>query len=37
MSFAIAGLFGLDIYYISLLEPTLTEDLVLLFNGLPRG
>lgn len=37
LSFAIAGIFGLDIYCISLLEPTLTEeDLGVLFNGLPR-
>ena len=37
LSFAIAGFFGLDIYCISLLEPTLTEeDLGLLFNSLPR-
>ena len=37
LSFAIAGIFGLDIYCISLLEPTLTEeDLALLFNNLPR-
>ena len=37
LSFAIAGIFGLDIYCISLLEPTLTEeDLSLLFNNLPR-
>lgn len=37
LSFAIAGVFGLDIYCISLLEPTLTEeDLGLLFNSLPR-
>ncbi|MCJ1315988.1 hypothetical protein MMC15_001308 [Xylographa vitiligo] len=37
LSFAIAGVFGLDIYCISLLEPTLTEeDLGLLFNNLPR-
>ncbi|MCJ1357560.1 MAG: hypothetical protein MMC33_007556 [Icmadophila ericetorum] len=37
LSFAIAGIFGLDIYCISLLEPTLTEeDLGMLFNGLPR-
>ena len=37
LSFAIAGIFGLDIYCISLLEPTLTEeDLGLLFNNLPR-
>lgn len=37
LSAAIAGIFGLDIYCISLLEPTLTEeDLGLLFNNLPR-
>lgn len=37
LSFAIAGVFGLDIYCISLLEPTLTEEeLGLLFNSLPR-
>lgn len=37
LSFAIAGVFGLDIYCVSLLEPTLTEeDLGLLFNSLPR-
>ncbi|KAI9822677.1 MAG: hypothetical protein M1827_000396 [Pycnora praestabilis] len=37
LSFAIAGIFGLDIYVISLLEPTLSEeDLGQLFNGLPR-
>jgi len=37
LSFALAGLFGLDIYVISLQEPTLTEsDLLQLFNGLPR-
>ena len=37
LSFAIAGIFGLDIYLVSLLEPTLTEeDLGLLFNNLPR-
>lgn len=37
LSFAIAGIFGLDIYCISLLEPTLTEeDLGMLFNHLPR-
>ena len=36
LSFAIAGVFGLDIYCISLLEPTLTEeDLSILFNNLP--
>lgn len=37
LSFALAGVFGLDIYVISLLEPTLTEeDLSALFNSLPR-
>ncbi|KUI71293.1 putative mitochondrial chaperone BCS1-B [Cytospora mali] len=37
LSFALAGVFGLDIYVISLLEPTLTEeDLLALFNNLPR-
>jgi chaperone BCS1 len=37
LSFALAGVFGLDIYVISLLEPTLTEeDLSALFNTLPR-
>jgi chaperone BCS1 len=37
LSFAIAGVFGLEIYCISLLEPTLTEeDLGMLFNSLPR-
>lgn len=37
LSFALAGVFGLDIYVISLLEPTLTEsDLLQLFNNLPR-
>ncbi|MCJ1310463.1 hypothetical protein MMC25_004127 [Agyrium rufum] len=37
LSFAIAGIFGLDIYCISLLEPTLTEEeLGSLFNHLPR-
>lgn len=36
LSFAIAGVFGLNIYCISLLEPTLTEgDLANLFNSLP--
>ena len=36
MSFAIAGAFGLDIYCISLLEPSITEEsLSLLFNALP--
>ena len=37
LSFALAGIFGLGIYVISLQEPTLTEsDLMQLFNGLPR-
>jgi chaperone BCS1 len=37
LSFALAGLFGLDIHVISLLEPTLTEgDLQQLFNNLPK-
>ncbi|PPJ54612.1 hypothetical protein CBER1_06186 [Cercospora berteroae] len=37
LSFALGGIFGLDIYAISLQEPTLTEgDLLQLFNGLPR-
>ena len=37
LSFALAGLFGLDIHVISLLEPTLTEgDLNHLFNSLPK-
>ncbi|KAH8652503.1 BCS1 N terminal-domain-containing protein [Xylariales sp. PMI_506] len=37
LSFALAGVFGLDIYVISLLEPTLTEeDLGSLFSTLPR-
>lgn len=37
LSFALAGVFGLDIYVISLLEPTLTEeDLSGLFSSLPR-
>ncbi|KAL2118400.1 hypothetical protein VTJ04DRAFT_8060 [Mycothermus thermophilus] len=37
LSFALAGVFGLDIYVISLLDPTLTEeDLLSLFNNLPR-
>ncbi|KAH9909866.1 BCS1 N terminal-domain-containing protein [Xylariomycetidae sp. FL2044] len=37
LSFALAGVFGLDIHVISLLEPTLTEeDLSSLFNSLPR-
>ncbi|KAI0805567.1 BCS1 N terminal-domain-containing protein [Xylaria sp. FL0064] len=37
LSFALAGVFGLDIHVISLLEPTLTEeDLGSLFSTLPR-
>ena len=37
LSFSIAGLFGLDIYCLSLTEITLTEeDLILLFNTLPK-
>ena len=37
LSFALAGIFGLEIYVISLQEPTLTEgDLMQLFNGLPK-
>ena len=37
LSFALAGIFGLEIFAISLQEPTLTEgDLLQLFNGLPR-
>ncbi|KAK5111428.1 hypothetical protein LTR62_004880 [Meristemomyces frigidus] len=37
LSFALAGIFGLEIYAISLQEPTLTEgDLMQLFNALPR-
>ena len=37
LSFALAGIFGLEIYAISLQEVTLTEgDLIQLFNGLPR-
>lgn len=37
LSFALAGVFGLDIYVISLLDPSLTEeDLCALFNSLPR-
>ena len=37
LSFALAGIFGLEIHVISLLEPTLTEaDLNTLFNNLPR-
>jgi mitochondrial chaperone BCS1 len=37
LSFALAGVFGLDIYVISLLDPSLAEeDLIALFNNLPR-
>ncbi|KAH6685412.1 mitochondrial chaperone BCS1 [Plectosphaerella plurivora] len=37
LSFALAGVFGLDIYVISLLDPNLTEeDLSTLFSSLPR-
>lgn len=37
LSFALAGVFGLEIYVISLVEPQLSdEDLSTLFNGLPR-
>lgn len=37
LSFALAGVFGLDIYVISLLDPSLTEeDLLALFTALPR-
>ncbi|KAI9685142.1 MAG: hypothetical protein M1822_004729 [Bathelium mastoideum] len=37
LSFALAGVFGLEIHVISLLEPALTEsDLNVLFNTLPR-
>lgn len=37
LSFALAGVFGLDIHVISLLEPTLTEeDLSALLGSLPR-
>ncbi|GAB7360705.1 hypothetical protein MBLNU230_g0582t1 [Neophaeotheca triangularis] len=37
LSFALAGIFGLEIFAISLQEPNLTEgDLMQLFNGLPR-
>lgn len=37
LSFALAGIFGLEIYAISLQEPTLTEsDLMQLFNALPK-
>lgn len=37
LSFALAGIFGLEIYAISLQEPTMTEgDLMQLFNSLPK-
>lgn len=37
LSFALSGVFGLDIYVISLLDPNLTEeDLSTLFSSLPR-
>ncbi len=37
LAWAIAGVFGLDIYCISLVDPTLTEeDLGMMFTGLPR-
>ena len=37
LSFALAKIFGLDIFYISLLKPTFTEsNLNWLFNNLPR-
>ena len=37
LAWAIAGIFGLDIYCISLVEPSLTEeDLGLMFTSLPR-
>jgi mitochondrial chaperone BCS1 len=37
LSFALAGIFGLEIYVISLQEPNMTEgDLMQLFNTLPR-
>ncbi|KIX99581.1 uncharacterized protein Z520_05157 [Fonsecaea multimorphosa CBS 102226] len=37
LSFALAGVFGLDIYCLALSEATLTEeDLILLFNSLPK-
>ena len=37
MAWAIAGVFGLDIYCISLVDPTLTEeDLGMMFTSLPR-
>jgi chaperone BCS1 len=37
LAWAVAGVFGLDIYCISLVEPTLTEeDLGIMFTSLPR-
>ncbi|KAI6447278.1 hypothetical protein MCOR17_010590 [Pyricularia oryzae] len=37
LSFALAGVFGLEIYVISLIKPQLSDkDLSTLFNGLPR-
>lgn len=37
LAWAVAGVFGLDIYCISLVEPTLTEeDLGIMFTNLPR-
>ncbi|KAF2198815.1 P-loop containing nucleoside triphosphate hydrolase protein [Delitschia confertaspora ATCC 74209] len=37
LSFALAGIFGLDIYCVSLMEPKMTEsDLLKMFNNLPR-
>lgn len=37
LAWAIAGVFGLEIYCISLVDPTLTEeDLGMMFTGLPR-
>ncbi|KAL2037742.1 hypothetical protein N7G274_009467 [Stereocaulon virgatum] len=37
LAWAIAGVFGLDIYCISLVDPNLTEeDLSIMFNALPR-
>ncbi|KAI4175580.1 MAG: hypothetical protein LQ343_001571 [Gyalolechia ehrenbergii] len=37
LAWAIAGVFGLDIYCISLVDPTLTEeDLAVMFTSLPR-
>ncbi|OAL27994.1 hypothetical protein AYO20_09616 [Fonsecaea nubica] len=37
LSFALAGVFGLDIYCLALSEASLTEeDLILLFNSLPK-